>query len=294
MHAVALALLVGIARWLPAPHMEPRKESLTPLFVPEVETPPVAKLPPPPPKLAPPPPKELAKLNTPKITLPLPEPPKIEPPRIEVKPVEAFKMPEPVIPKPELKKEVVTGTFSANEVVTPVALKKEVIKDTFASGSSERVTLQKAPREVQTGGFGDPNGVKGTSPKKGLLTVASLGSFGLPSGAGNGNGTGGAHGARGTVASAGFGDGAAGAGQGDHQRARDRWCGEALARWLPLLQRPKFKKRKNPASRRCKSSSNRVRCIPKRPGRCTWKAKFWCASRLRLRANCEFSKLKKG
>ncbi len=61
--------------------------------------------------------------------------------------------------------------------------------------------------------------MKGTSAKKGLLTVASLGSFGLPSGAGNGNGTGGAHGARGTIASAGFGDGAAGAGQGDHQHS---------------------------------------------------------------------------
>ncbi len=215
MHAVTLALLVGIARWMPVPHIEPRRESLTPLFVPEVETPPVAKLPPPPPKLAPPPPKELAKLTPPKIVRP-PEPPKIEPPRIALKPVEVLM---PVAPKPELKKEVVTGTFSANEVVTPVALKKEVINDTFASGSSEPVTLQKPARAVQTGGFGDPNGVKGTSAKKGLLTVASLGSFGLPSGAGNGNGTGGAHGARGTIASAGFGDGAAGAGQGDHQHS---------------------------------------------------------------------------
>src|SRR5258707_14640506 len=215
MHAVTLALLVGIARWMPVPHIEPRRESLTPLFVPEVETPPVAKLPPPPPKLAPPPPKELAKLTPPKIVRP-PEPPKIEPPRIALKPVEVLM---PVAPKPELKKEVVTGTFSANEVVTPVALKKEVINDTFASGSSEPVTLQKPARAVQTGGFGDPNGVKGTSAKKGLLTVGSLGSFGLPSGAGNGNGTGGAHGARGTVGRACFGDGAAGAGQGDHQHS---------------------------------------------------------------------------
>jgi TonB family protein len=187
------------------------------LFVPEVETPPVAKLPPPPPKIAPPPPKELSKLIPPKITPPM-EQPKIEPPRVEVKPVEALKMPV-VVQKPELKRDVVTGTFSTNEVVTPVAIKKEVVNDTFASGSSEPATLQKAPRAVQTGGFGDPNGVKGTSTKKGLLTVASLGSFGLPSGPGNGNGTGGAHGARGTVASAGFGDGAAGAGQGDHQHS---------------------------------------------------------------------------
>jgi TonB family protein len=44
--------------------------------------------------------------------------------------------------------------------------------------------------------------------------IAKLGSFDLPSGPGTGNGTGGATGARGTVASAGFGSGIAGPGQG--------------------------------------------------------------------------------
>src|SRR5205807_4132463 len=61
-------------------------------------------------------------------------------------------------------------------------------------------------------------GVPGTSDKKAAITIASIGSFDLPAGPGNGNGTGGAHGARGTVASSGFGDGVAGAGSGDHGR----------------------------------------------------------------------------
>src|SRR5258708_13353017 len=105
MHAVTLALLVGIARWMPVPHIEPRRESLTPLFVPEVETPPVAKLPPPPPKLAPPPPKELANLTPPKTVRP-PEPPKLTPPRIALKPDELL-MPSP--PNPALNTALTTA-----------------------------------------------------------------------------------------------------------------------------------------------------------------------------------------
>jgi TonB family protein len=45
--------------------------------------------------------------------------------------------------------------------------------------------------------------------------VAKLGSFDLPQGPGTGNGTGGAKGIKGTVASAGFGNGIAQPGQGD-------------------------------------------------------------------------------
>ncbi len=218
LHVVAGAALVGLVRWLPAaPQIERRTETVMPLYVPpppEVETPPV-------PKLTPPPRTVLAKLLPPKLTVP-PDVPKIEPPKIEAKiqPVIELKVPQPVAPKPEIKKEVVTGAFTTNEVVTPVAIKKEVVTDNFASGSSEKPTLTKQAHEVQTGGFGDPNGVKGTSEKKGQLTIASLGGFGLPSGAGQGNGTAGKRGTAGTVASAGFGDGAAGAGQGDHQHQR--------------------------------------------------------------------------
>lgn len=209
LHTVGVVLLVGMFRWLPAPRIENRRSQVTELYVPNVETPPPA------PKITPPPPKELAKLTPPKISVPPPDAPK---PPEKLTPFEVAKVPEPVPPKPEPKKEVITGTFANNDVAAPIHTKKEVVTDSFASGSSAQATLQKPPREVQTGGFGDPNGVKGVSEKKGTLTVASLGGFDLPAGPGNGNGRGGAHGAQGTIASAGFGNGVAGPGQGDHQR----------------------------------------------------------------------------
>lgn len=209
LHAVGLLLLVGMFRWLPSSRFENPQAQMTPLYVPTVETPPA-------PKITPPPPKLLAKLAPPKITVPLEDLPK---PTEKLTPFEIARVPEPVVRKPEPKKEVVTGTFATNEVVNPAHTKKQqVVTDSFASGSSAQATLQKPPREVQTGGFGDPNGVKGTSEKKGTLMVASLGGFDLPAGPGTGNGSGGAHGARGTVASAGFGNGVAGPGQGDRKR----------------------------------------------------------------------------
>jgi len=216
LHAAGIVLVVGIVRWMPAPRVENRESRITPLYAPQIE----ARQPeiPPVKKITLPPPKVLAKLTPPKITAP-----PVEPPRIEEKPkpveVAQFKTPEPVIPKPEPKKAVVVGAFSqANEVVAPFRPKKEIVTETFAPGSSAQATLQKPPREVQTGGFGDPNGVKGTSERKGVLTVASLGAFDLPAGPGHGNGTGGSRGVVGTVASSGFGGTAAGSGQGDRQR----------------------------------------------------------------------------
>ena len=130
---------------------------------------------------------------TPKLEVKVPE---VKPPAIEVpkKEIEIAKVTPPSIPMPKAPRRVVSTDF----------------------GSSAPVTLQKPPRQVQTGGFGDPNGVPAnpnSPPGKGPM-IAKLGSFDLPSGPGTGNGTGGASGAKGTVASAGFGSGIAGPGQG--------------------------------------------------------------------------------
>lgn len=82
-------------------------------------------------------------------------------------------------------------------------------------GSSAAPTLDKvAPSRVQTGGFGDPNGVPLNANGHGKANIAAVGGFDMPRGAGYGNGTGGASGARGTVASAGFGNGTAVTGNG--------------------------------------------------------------------------------
>jgi TonB family protein len=84
-----------------------------------------------------------------------------------------------------------------------------VATNTFG-GSSAAPTLQNiAPSKVQTGGFGDPNGVPLNAHGSNRSNIAAAGSFDLPPGGGYGNGTGGSRGARGTVASAGFGNGVA-------------------------------------------------------------------------------------
>jgi TonB family protein len=214
LHVAGIVFVVAMVRWMPAPRVQQQQSRMTPLFAPQIEARQVEL--PPVKKITLPPPKVLAKLTPPKITAPPPEPPPVE---VKPKPIETAKLPETIVPKVEPKKAVVVGAFSTtNDVVTTARPKKEVVTETFAPGSSAQATLQKPPREVQTGGFGDPNGVKGTSEKKGVLTVASLGSFDLPAGSGHGNGTGGAHGTPGTIASAGFGGTAAGSGQGDRQR----------------------------------------------------------------------------
>jgi TonB family protein len=75
--------------------------------------------------------------------------------------------------------------------------------------------------KVQTGGFGDPNGLKPSdnSRPNARLIAASSDSFDLPIGPGQGNGSGGAKGIKGTVASADFGNGVATPGQGNGRRS---------------------------------------------------------------------------
>ena len=82
-------------------------------------------------------------------------------------------------------------------------------------GSSAAPTLVRPAEKVQTGGFGDPNGVPAQGKGQGRLLMAKMGAFDMPQGGGSGNGSGGTRGARGTVASAGFGNGVATPGNGD-------------------------------------------------------------------------------
>lgn len=93
------------------------------------------------------------------------------------------------------------------------------VKTGVLTGSSAPATVKAPVTKVQTGGFGDENGVN-PSPKsdgKGRMVMARLGSFDLPPGPGYGNGSGGANGIRGTVKSSGFGNSIAGPGQGGGQ-----------------------------------------------------------------------------
>ena len=89
----------------------------------------------------------------------------------------------------------------------PVIPRQLVKTNVFSTGSSATQTIAKAPSQVQTGGFGDPNGVPARPTDGKPVNIAQLGSFDLPAGGGYGNGTGGTKGARGVVASSGFGNG---------------------------------------------------------------------------------------
>ena len=88
-------------------------------------------------------------------------------------------------------------------------------------GSSVTPTVNAPIEKVQTGGFGDPNGLKPSEHSKpnGKLIASTAGAFDMPVGPGQGNGSGGAKGIKGTVASADFGTGIATGGQGDGRRS---------------------------------------------------------------------------
>jgi TonB family protein len=114
----------------------------------------------------------------------IPAPAVVEPPKVEVQ----AKAPAlPVMSVPLLKPTVQVGGF------VPTTEKPSLPNSTPAA-------------QVQTGGFGDPNGVKGEGDGKSKVTVATLGAFGMPDGPSYGNGVGGGHGRAGTVQSSGFGD----------------------------------------------------------------------------------------
>jgi TonB family protein len=94
----------------------------------------------------------------------------------------------------------------------PLIPKQAIVVKTnvFSTGSSKPATITQPPTKVQTGGFGDPNGVPASNHDYGRpVTIAERGAFDLPSGPGQGNGTAGSQGKSGVVSSAGFGAGTA-------------------------------------------------------------------------------------
>lgn len=167
-----LAQRYTVTEIIPRPDLQP--DPVKPAE--KIERPVVAKLPPP---VAFP----TAKLIVPKdVRQPKQEEEK-EPPKLEAK----FKPPDLAPMKPVVAKVVYTGAF----------------------GSSAPATLSAPIEKVQTGGFGDPNGLPGKGKDTAHLTATQTGAFDLPSGPGKGNGSGGANGIKGTIASAGFGNGIA-------------------------------------------------------------------------------------
>ena len=110
-------------------------------------------------------------------------------------------------PAPEVK--IATKKLDLPPSQGPVIPKQIVRTNVFSTGSSAPQTIERAPEKVQTGGFGDPNGVPARATQTRAVNIAQAGGFDMPTGPGYGNGTGGAKGARGVVASTGFGGGVA-------------------------------------------------------------------------------------
>jgi TonB family protein len=177
----------------------------TPIAQPMTEIP-VAPPPPPPPKAA-----------APKVEVkaPEPEPIKLNPQQPHIFANLAPKVVQPKVEKNETKApEIKPTTFdNANIDVKnndPKRPKEDPKVGGFAgTGSAAPATVNAPPEKVQTGGFGDPNGLPGKGDPNRPTNVNRLGSPALPGGDGFGNGTGGAQGIRGTVASSGFGNGTA-------------------------------------------------------------------------------------
>jgi len=166
---------------------------------------PVAPPPPPPPKIKP----KVASTPKPEV----PEPVKLNPkqPHVfltakaiqpKVQTVEA----KPVELNPAL--DAVKFEMKTNEPKRP---KDDVKVGNLSTGSAAEATIKKPVdvSKVQTGGFGDPNGVPGKGDPNKATNVNRAGLPALPGGPGYGNGTGGDKGMRGTVASTGFGNGIA-------------------------------------------------------------------------------------
>lgn len=107
-------------------------------------------------------------------------------------------------PNPVLEAPRVVLAKSEPVLLTVPVIASKLLVDTSSRGSSKTATIVKAPQLVQTGGFGDPNGIPAKMSNK-TANIAQLGAFDLPPGNGKGNGTGGAKGNPGVVASAGFG-----------------------------------------------------------------------------------------
>jgi TonB family protein len=115
---------------------------------------------------------------------------------------------------PELNPTPVLEARLNTETIQPKRPKEEVKMNNLNSGSAAPATVNLPLNKVQTGGFGDPNGLPGKGNPNKTTNVNRLGSPALPGGPGYGNGTGGDKGVRGTVASTGFGNGIANPPQG--------------------------------------------------------------------------------
>jgi TonB family protein len=170
-------------------------------------------------------------LAGPPLDVPAPPPPKPPVAKVKVHPPPPVEKPAPrpevlkffapprIVPPTPKPRQVEADLPKVNETFQPLKLdlvnnqparpREPVKTGMITGGSSAPATIDKPVDKVQTGGFGDPDGLPGPSNPNKHANIAHFGEPALPPGPGYGNGTGGANGAKGTVASTGFGNGAA-------------------------------------------------------------------------------------
>jgi TonB family protein len=151
-------------------------------------TPPPAKIrpkaPAPEPKPVLPEPAELNPKQPHVFLVAKPEPPRVR--TVEAKPVEL----NPILEQ--------TKILMATSQPKPP--KEDVKVGTLSSGSPAPAAVVAPVNKLQTGGFGDPNGILGPGNPNRRANINQAGSPLLPGGPGSGNGSGGARGLRGAVA----------------------------------------------------------------------------------------------
>jgi len=187
LECVALAIVVVLPMLMPQKFEAVKNYWVMPLDAPHIE----AWKPQPPPKPQPIRRKQIVKVTPPPVPVPID------------------------LPKPKIYNPVVTAPVVKVARKAPVPDPTQLAKafpdpnPPISLGSSAIPTLKKPREEVQTGGFGDPDGVHPNGKTDRNPNIAQLGSYDLPAGPGQGNGTAGANGAKGTVTSTGFGNGVA-------------------------------------------------------------------------------------
>jgi TonB family protein len=204
---ILLTFFVALPLFFPERLKTALNLQVVPLAMPVTDVP-VAPPPPPPPK--------------PKVA-PAPKPVVVEEVKLNPKQPHIFMQQKALKPKiehvdtkaPELAPQtpVLEAKFIDN-TNQPKRPREEVKVNNIDSGSAAQPTVKLPVNKVQTGGFGDPNGLPGKGDPNKTTNVNRLGSPALPGGPGYGNGTGGDKGVRGVVASTGFGNGVANPPQG--------------------------------------------------------------------------------
>lgn len=199
--ASVAAFLVALPMFFPQKLITQVEYAVVPLEAPQTEVPVPKKAPPvhvaktvepTPAPVEVPVPAHVAKLIAPRaLSAPKPKP-------VEAKAVEA----------PKVDQVLMAAKFEAPDA-QPARPKEPVRVGNLSTGSAAPATVNLPIEKVQTGGFGDPQGLPGPSNPNKRANIAHVGSLDLPAGPGYGNGTGGAKGVRGTVASTGFGNGVA-------------------------------------------------------------------------------------